>query len=136
MPDLLPTTLVFLHVLGAAAWVGGQLALAPMTRALRETLPPEARRPALRALARRAQPVLWAGLVLAAASGLLLLRYHGASPIVAWKVALTVAAAVGAGAHTLAPRRGWPPAVTGLGAAVALLAGLALVALGAALRWS
>lgn len=134
MPPLISTLLVALHALGAAAWVGGQLALAPMTRAVREAVPGEAGRALLRGIARRAQPVLWAGFAVSALSGLLL--WHGTGPLLGAKVALAVLSAAGAAMHTWNARRGGPAWLTGAGAAVALVAGLGLVVVGAALRWS
>lgn len=128
MPPAWPTILVFLHVLGAAAWVGGQLALGVMTRALRDD------RERLRLLARRAQPLLWSGFLVAAASGVAL--WHGTPALLAAKVVAALAAAAGAILHTWNARRAGPAWLTGAGAAIALLASLVLVALGAALRWS
>lgn len=143
MAEPWPTFLVFAHVLGASLWVGGQLVLGVATAALRATLPEETRRPTLRAVARRAQPALWAGLALAAASGLLLLPARGFTvsslveePLLVAKLALTLLAAGGAALHVVAARRGMRPALVGGGAAISLLAGFALVAVGAALRWS
>lgn len=141
MADAWLTTLVAAHVLGAALWIGGQLALAPMARAVRAELPEPERRRVLRAIARRAQPALWAGLALAAVSGLALLDRRGGLPSLGAglplaKLLLSLATAAGAAAHVLGARRGAPAWVVGGGAAVALLAGLALVVAGAALRWS
>lgn len=141
MADAWLTTLVAAHVLGAALWIGGQLALAPMTRAVRAELPDAERRRVLRAIARRAQPVLWAGLALAAISGLALLDLRGGLPSLAAglplaKLLLSIATAAGAIAHVLGARRSAPAWVVGGGAALALLAGLALVVVGSALRWS
>jgi uncharacterized membrane protein len=122
--------LVSLHVLGAALWIGGQLVLAPATRVLRDD------RDRLRAVARAAQPTLWSGLALAAATGVLLVARRG----LAWsglptaKAALVVLAAAGAALHVVAGRRRWAPGLVGAGAGVALAAGLALVVLGAMLR--
>ena len=125
-----PWLLVAAHVLGASAFVGGQLALLPMTRALRGD------RERLRAVARAAQPVLWGGLALAMLSGLGLAALRGWDALLAWKAGLAVVVAGGALAHVQNPRRGGPAWVTGVGAGVAFLGGLALVALGAAARWS
>ncbi|MHB8604384.1 MAG: hypothetical protein ACYDCK_03930, partial [Thermoplasmatota archaeon] len=69
--------LVFLHILGASLWVGGQIALAGIVGVLRRALPETSRRETLRAVANGAQPILWSGLVLAALSGLVLLSQEG-----------------------------------------------------------
>src|SRR5581483_5301866 len=132
MADAWLVALVSLHVLGAALWVGGQLVLAPATRALR------GERDRMRAVANAAQPVLWTGLALAMATGALLVAWRGLawSGLPAWKLALALVAAAGAALHVVAGRRRMSSGLVGAGAGVALAAGLALVVLGATLRLS
>lgn len=134
------TLLVFLHVLGTTAWVGGQIVLGVVTVALRKALPEGDRARVLRLVARQAQPVLWGGFALAAGTGLLIVRGIGlpwsvfASGPFAWKAGLALLSAGAAAAHVVGARRGAPKWFVGTGAAVALLAGLGLVAVGAILR--
>jgi uncharacterized membrane protein len=130
--DLWLVALVSLHVLGAALWVGGQIVLAPATRVLR------GERDRMRAVANAAQPVLWSGLALAAATGALLVARRGLpwSGLPAAKALLALAAAAGAALHVVAGRRRMSPGLVGAGAGLALAAGLALVVLGAMLRLS
>ena len=59
------TLRLFLHVLGATLWVGGQLVLAPMIPALREVSPE-----APKAAARRFGPVAGAGYLILLFSGI------------------------------------------------------------------
>ncbi|HEV8359149.1 MAG TPA: hypothetical protein VGR28_01700 [Candidatus Thermoplasmatota archaeon] len=138
--------LVFLHVLGAAVWVGGTVVVSVAARALRGSLPPDAFRGAMVTLGQRARPVLWGGFALAALSGLLLLARSGAplgaaafwgssfGQLLALKGALVLLAGATAGLHARighAPgRRAW---VVRLGIASTLLAVLAMLA-GAMMR--
>lgn len=107
---------------------------------LRKALPEGDRSRVLRLVARQAQPVLWGGFALAAGTGLLMVRASGLPWSVfsfgpfAWKAALALLSAGAAAAHVIGARRGAPKWVVGGGAAVALVAGLGLVGVGAILR--
>ncbi|MHB8584788.1 MAG: hypothetical protein ACYDDF_02985 [Thermoplasmatota archaeon] len=122
--------LVSLHILGASVWLGGQIVLAPLASAVRQTVAEP--RATFAAIARRAQPVLWAGFALAAVTGVALV-YAGAltwTGLVLVKVGLALASAFGAAVHVVGSRRRWGPAAVGGGAAIALLASLSLVVVG------
>lgn len=142
---------VFLHVLGAALWVGGTLTLVVVNRLLKRLLPEGEHARILGRIGRGATPVLAAGLLLAILTGLELfrVRYAGFTVLLdggfwsttfgtvfAWKglaILLTVAAA---GLHGILAARGLlrGRAAASLGIATAVL-GLLILLLGATLRW-
>jgi uncharacterized membrane protein len=73
------TTLVAFHVLAAAVWVGGTVALVFATVPTLRTLPPEQRADKVRLLARRWRPLGWSALAVLGASGIwLAFGYWGA----------------------------------------------------------
>jgi putative copper export protein len=122
------TVRLFLHVLGAAVWVGGQLTVAGLVPGLRE------RDPELpRLVARRFAKIAWGGFVLLLITGIWnLLAIDVGETSTAFQVTLAVKLAVvaltgvGAAAHSFA-RSKVGLAIWG---AVGLLAGLAAVFVG------
>jgi uncharacterized membrane protein len=73
------TTLVVFHVLAAAAWIGGTLALVAAAVPTLRTLPPLQRADTVRLLGRRWRPVGWSALAILGASGIwLAFGYWGA----------------------------------------------------------
>ena len=63
-------TLVVLHVLAAAVWIGGTVALVFVGVPVLRRLPTEQRADSVRLLGRRWRPIGWGALLLAAASGI------------------------------------------------------------------
>ncbi len=63
------TTLVAFHVLAAAVWIGGTVALVFTAVPVLRTLPREQRADSVRQLGRRWKPIGWASLVVLGASG-------------------------------------------------------------------
>jgi uncharacterized membrane protein len=63
------SALVIVHVLAAAVWVGGTVALVFTAVPAIRTLPMEQRAPTVRLLGRRWKPIGWAALALLGASG-------------------------------------------------------------------
>ena len=63
------SALVIVHVLAAAVWVGGTVALVFTAVPAIRTLPMEQRAPTVRTLGHRWKPIGWAALVLLGASG-------------------------------------------------------------------
>lgn len=73
------TTLVAFHVLAAAVWIGGSIALVAATVPTLRTLPPEQRADMVRLLGRRWRPLGWGSLAVLGASGIwLAFGYWGA----------------------------------------------------------
>lgn len=73
------TTLVVFHMLAAAVWVGGTVALVFATVPTLRTLPAEQRAEKVRLLARRWRPLGWGALAVLGASGIwLAFGYWGA----------------------------------------------------------
>jgi putative copper export protein len=94
---------VFLHVLGASVWVGGQIVLATLVPVLRRVAPE-----AVPAVARRFQLVAWPAFALLLATGVWNLAALGvADQPTEWigtlvlKLALVAVSGVGAAAHAL-----------------------------------
>lgn len=126
------TTLrIFLHVLGAAVWVGGQIVLAGLIPTLRR-LDPEAPR----LVARQFDKIAWAGFALLVVTGVWsLVAVDVGATTLAYQVTLMVklvavaATAVGAVLHSLAKTRAglavWGT-VSLVGALTALFLGVVL----------
>jgi putative copper export protein len=124
--DALDTIRLFLHVLAASVWVGGQLVLAGLVPALRRLGPD-----APRTVARRFNVIAWPAFWLAVATGVwnvAVVGDEGGGVLVA-KLVAVVASGVAAWAHAHArSTRGvavWG-ALTGLAALAALLLGVML----------
>lgn len=122
------TIRLFLHVLGAAVWVGGQITLLQLVPAIR-ALDPEGPRQ----VARRFNVIAWAAFGLLMVTGIwsLLAVDVGDQPT-AWhaslglKLLLVAATGIGAAFHAGARSK----AVLAVGGAVSLLAGLGAVFVG------
>jgi len=146
---------VFLHVLGAALWVGGTAGILSLNRALKGRLPDEVRRDVIRLNGRVAGPVLAAALALAVASGWWLASERGIPlnhDLIEAKGALVILSAAALTGHILIgrkrrrdtatgpdARRAAKPAHTALNITLGLslvAAGLGLLYLGARLRWA
>jgi putative copper export protein len=129
------TIRIFLHVLAATVWIGGQVvvaALVPVARAA-------GGRDLVRAVARRFQLVAWPAFAVLVATGIWNLaavdvtdrsRDYLATLVV--KLILVGVSGAAAGAHITVARRN--PAVGGALAGVAALSGLATLFLGVLLR--
>jgi uncharacterized membrane protein len=125
LPVHASTIRLFLHVLAAIVWVGGQIALAALVPVARRTGGVET----TRALARRFQFVAWPAFALLVGTGIWnLFAVHvgdqSSSYLTTLFVKLLLVGVSGAGAlaHTLLARR--RPALGGALAGVALLGGL------------
>ena len=117
---------LFLHVLGATVWVGGQIALAAVVPVVRRYAGPDA----LRATARRFQQVAWPAFVLLLATGVWnLFAVRASDQSSQWlatlfvKLVFVAISGVCAGLHIALTRR--RPALGGAMAGLALLAALA-----------
>ena len=126
---------LFLHVLGATIWVGGQIALAGVVPVVRRVGGLET----ARAVARRFQLIAWPAFALLVATGVWNLyavhvgdqsnRYLATLTA---KLVLVAVSGLGAAAHVVFARR--RPALGGLLAAVGLLAALGATFVGVLLR--
>ena len=119
---------LFLHVIAASVWVGGQLVLGGLVPQVRKTNPE-----ALQTIARAFGRVAWPAFGLAVVTGMWNLvavdpAAHGTSFMVTFavKIGLVVVAAVATLAHSGANSK----LVLALGGAVSLLASLAVMYLG------
>jgi putative copper export protein len=135
MRNVLPvhasTIRLFLHVLGATVWLGGQIVLAALVPAVRRAGGAEP----LRAVARRFQFVAWPAFALLVATGiwnLMEVDIGDASSdyltTLSVKLVLVVVSGVCAFGHTMLARR--RPALGGALAGLALLAALGATFLG------
>jgi uncharacterized membrane protein len=116
---------LFLHVLGATVWVGGQVALAALVPVVHQFGGIET----ARAVARRFQLIAWPAFILLLLTGIWNLfavnvgQQSGRYLTTLWvKLILVAVSGIGALAHTLVARR--RPALGGILAALALLAAL------------
>jgi putative copper export protein len=125
LPVHAATIRLFLHVLGATVWVGGQVALAGVVPVVRRFGGIET----ARAVARRFQLIAWPAFVLLVVTGVWNLfavnvgDQSGSYLTTLWvKLILVAVSGIGALAHILVARR--RPALGGILAALALLAAL------------
>ena len=130
----LETVRLFLHILGASVWVGGQIVLGAMVSVLREAGGDAARR-----AAQRFAQVAWPFFGLAVLTGMWNVMAdspgdHSTGYQVALMVKLLLVAATGVGAavHGKATK----PTVRGMTAGFGLLAGLAAMFVGVGLALS
>jgi uncharacterized membrane protein len=137
LPVHVTTVRLFLHVLGAIVWVGGQIALGAVVPVVRRFAGVDA----VRAAARRFQQIAWPAFALLLGTGvwnLFAVKVGDASGqyLTTLFVKLLVVALSGAAAalHIVFARR--RPALGGAMAAVALLAALGATFLGLLLRTS
>jgi putative copper export protein len=137
LPVHASTVRLFLHVLGATVWVGGQIALAGVVPVIRRHAGVET----TRAVARRFQLVAWPAFALLLVTGvwnLFAVKIGDASSsyltTLAVKLALVAISGIGALGHILVTRR--RPALGGALAGIALLAALGATFLGELLRTS
>lgn len=126
LPVSLTTIRVFLHVLAATVWVGGQLTLAFLVPALRAT-GAETTRAAARAFNR----VAWPAFAVLVATGVWnMLQASGASDAYRTtlhvKTAVVLISGVAAFLHTRAASKGLIAAISGLSALAALFLGVML----------
>lgn len=82
------TALVAVHLLAAAVWVGGVVALVFVGVPVVRTLEGESRAQAMRLLGERWRPIGWSALGVAALTGLPLAAEHGVDALVAVKATL------------------------------------------------
>jgi uncharacterized membrane protein len=129
------TVRLFLHVLAATVWVGGQLVLATIVPVVRS----RAEMDVVRAVARRFQQIAWPAFALLVATGIWnLAAVHVGDATNAYRttlfVKLLLVGVSGGGAlgHIMARR----PAAKGALAGLALLSALAATLLGVLLRTS
>jgi putative copper export protein len=122
------TIRLFLHVIGAAVWVGGQITLLKLVPTIR-ALDPEGPRQ----VARRFNVIAWAAFGLLVVTGIWnLLAVQVGDKTTAWqaslglKLMLVAATGIGAAFHAGARSK----AVLAVGGAVSLLAGLGAVFVG------
>lgn len=134
MSPTLDTFRLFIHVLAASIWVGGQIALAGIVPALRKNHP-ESTKTVARAFAR----VAWTSFAVLVASGMWNL-YEADAPSATWDYSLTVivhvATATAAGAAAVVHTLGRNKLSLALGGALGLVFSLASLFLGVVLRTS
>jgi putative copper export protein len=135
LPVHTATIRLFLHVLAATIWVGGQVALAALVPVARRAGGIET----TRALARRFQLVAWPAFAVLVATGIWnLFAVHPSQQSGRYRTTLTLklvlvaVSGAGAAAHILLARR--RPALGGALAGIALLAALGATFLGVLLR--
>ncbi|HXY91965.1 MAG TPA: CopD family protein [Acidimicrobiia bacterium] len=130
LPVTADTVRLFLHVLGATVWVGGQLTLAGLVPGLRRLSPD-----APRAVARRFNALAWPAFALVVATGIWNIAAihpdwhssYGTTLIV--KLVVVTVSGVTAYLHTRARSRRWLAvfgAASGLSAVLALFLGVLL----------
>jgi uncharacterized membrane protein len=131
LPVHASTIRLFLHVLAATVWVGGQIVLAALVPAVRRAGGAES----TRAVARRFQLVAWPAFVLLVATGIWNLmevaigdRSSAYLTTLSVKLVLVVVSGACAFGHTMLARR--RPALGGVLAGLALLAALGATFLG------
>jgi putative copper export protein len=131
LPVHAATVRLFLHILGATVWVGGQIALAAVVPIVRAN----GGRDAARAVARRFQLVAWPAFALLLVTGVWnLFAVHASDQSSQYlttllvKLLLVGVSAAAAAAHIVVTRRN--PAVGGALAGMALLAALGALFLG------
>jgi putative copper export protein len=131
LPVHAETIRLFLHVLGATVWVGGQVVLAGVVPAVRRFGGVEA----ARAVARRFQLIAWPAFGLLIVTGIWNLfavhvgeRSGSYLTTLSVKLILVAVSGIGAFGHVLVARR--RPALGGILAALALLAALAATFIG------
>lgn len=131
LPVTATTVRLFGHVLGAAVWVGGQIALAAVVPVIRRHASPET----TRAVARRFQLVAWPAYALLVVTGVWnLLAVDAADQSAAYlttlfvKLVLVAVSGIAAAGHIVFQRS--RPALGGALAGVALLAALGATLLG------
>ena len=131
LPVRVESIRLFLHILGACVWIGGQFVLAAEVSVVRA----HGGREATRAVARRFQLLAWPAYALLLVTGVWnLLAVDAADQSSAYlatlglKLGLVAAAGVAAATHTVVARN--RPALGGALAAVALAAAIAAAFLG------
>jgi putative copper export protein len=131
LPVHAATVRLFLHILGATVWVGGQIALAALVPIVRA----HGGRDAARAVARRFQFVAWPAFLLLVVTGVWnLFAVHASDQSSEYlttllvKLLLVGLSAAAAAGHIVVTRRN--PAVGGALAGIALLAAVAALFLG------
>lgn len=135
LPVHAATVRLFLHVLGATVWVGGQIALAALVPVVRKTGGSDA----TRAAARRFQMVAWPAFALLVGTGIWNILEVDVSQqsssyqtTLAIKLVLVVVSGFAAFGHIALARR--RPALGGALAGIALLAALGALFLGELLQ--
>jgi putative copper export protein len=135
LPVHASTIRLFLHVLGATVWIGGQIALAALVPVVRANGGSEA----TRAAARRFQMVAWPAFALLIGTGIWNLlevdisqQSSSYQTTLAVKLVLVVISGFGAFGHTALMRRN--PALGGAFAGIGLLAALAAAFMGILLQ--
>lgn len=122
-------TLVFLHLVGAAVWLGGSLTVGALVPALRKA---GVERPQLQAMARQFGRVSWVAMTIAVASGAWLVSRTGRDwGDLSLKAALVVLAIGLAAAHQVTAKR-VTAAQRGMLQGLILLASLAIFAVATA----
>ena len=126
------TIRLFLHVLAATIWVGGQFALAGVVPTLRSTAP-EATKPVARAFARLAWPA-FAVLVVTGVWNLTEVNITDTSTSYQVTVFVKVALAIASGAFTLVHQVGRTKVALAVGGALGAVTALGALFLGVLLR--
>ena len=128
------TVRLFLHVVAACVWVGGQFTLAGLVPTLRATAP-EATKPVARAFARVAWPA-FAVLIVTGAWNLTAVDIGNTSSAYQVTVFVKVVLSVGAGVCTVVHSVGRSKLALALGGALGLLTSLGAVFVGVLLHTS
>lgn len=115
--------LLFLHILGAAVWVGGLIVVGALVPAVREVTDD---RDVIRAVARRFGVVSWVALALLVTSGSLMILDRTWSTTLTAKIGLVILSAILAAWHSLAARS-QTPALRGAIQGVILVLALVIV---------
>jgi putative copper export protein len=115
--------LLYLHILGAAVWVGGLIVVGALVPAIRRVTDDRA---VIRAVAQRFGAVSWVALGAQVVTGSLMLFDHAWSNALSIKIGLVMASAILAAWHSVAARN-QSPAVRGAIQGVILVLALAIV---------
>jgi len=113
--------LLYLHILGAAVWVGGLITVALLVPAVRSTTED---RVVVRAVARRFGVVSWVALAVQVTTGTLMILDRAWTTTLSVKIGLVLLSAMLAGWHSLVARDQSPRV---RGAIQGVILGLALV---------
>jgi uncharacterized membrane protein len=115
--------LLYLHILGAAVWVGGLIVVGALVPAVRDVTDD---RDVIRAVARRFGVVSWVALVVQVTTGSLMILDRAWTTTLTVKISLVILSAILAAWHSLAARD-QSPAMRGAIQGVIMLLALVIV---------
>lgn len=119
----------YLHIIGAAVWVGGLIVVAALVPAVRKATDD---REVIRAVARRFGVISWVALALQVTTGIIMILDRAWDQTLMLKIGLVMVSALLAAWHSVASR-GQSAALRGATQGVILILALAIVWVGTAL---